>query len=196
MNLTSIIEYLLANWLENLGILTTLICVWMNTKQNIWGWFWGIICCSIYAYIFWQANLYSDMELQGVYVALSAYGWYQWKFGGKQETYLPVSNTPRMQWYIAVSLGAVFALVSGYLHQNLTDASLPYADATLTGISLVAQWMMARKYIENWILWIIANVGYIMLYMQKSLYSTSFLYVLLLLLAVKGYVDWKKTVRT
>ena len=86
------IDYLQKNWLENLGILTSLICIWLNTKQNVWGWFWAIISSGIYSIIFYQARLFSDMGLQGVFILLSIYGWYAWLFGSETETALFVSK--------------------------------------------------------------------------------------------------------
>lgn len=188
------IDYLFTNWLENLGVVTTLICVWLNTQQNIWGWFWAIISSTIYGVIYWKFQLYSDMELQIVFILLSIYGWYQWLFGGNQKTELPVSRMPQKLISVCLLVWLAFTGLSGYLHGKYTDASLPYIDSSLTAISLIAQWMMAKKYIDNWILWIVANVGYVGMYFFKGLHGTSLLYVLLLVLAIKGYTDWRKSI--
>jgi nicotinamide mononucleotide transporter len=186
-------QYIEQNWLEGLGILTTLICVWLNTRQNIWGWFWAVVSSGVYGVIYWQFKLYSDMELQAVFIILSVYGWYQWLFGGKEKTELPVSKMPYFQWIACIVVFIAFTLVSGFMHGNYSDASLPYMDSSLTAISLIAQWMMARKYVENWLLWITADFFYTGMYFYKGLYGTSILYFLLLLLAIKGYQDWKRS---
>jgi nicotinamide mononucleotide transporter len=186
-------EYLQQNWLEDLGILTTLICVWLNIRQNIWGWFWAVISSAIYGVIYWQFKLYSDMELQVVFIVISIYGWYQWKFGGNEQKELPVTQIS-IKYLIACGFIFVgFTAISGYLHGKYSDASLPYLDSSLTAISLIAQWMMARKYVENWLLWMVANICYTMMYYYKGLHGTSVLYVLLLAMAVKGYFDWKRS---
>ncbi len=188
------IEYLQQNWLENLGIITSLICIWLNTQQNIWGWFWAIVCSSIYGVIFYQARLFSDMGLQGVFILLSMYGWYAWLFGSKEKTVLFVSKIPTKLSIICLGFFLLFTITSGYLFSQYSKASLPYLDSSLTAISLIATWMTARKYLENWILWIFANIAYVGMYFYKGLNGTGVLYVLLIVLAVKGYKDWGKTV--
>ena len=186
-------EYLQQNWLEVLGIITSLICVWLNTRQNVWGWFWAIICSAIYAIIFWQSNLKSDAELQVIFILLSIYGIYEWKFSKGEKTILPVSKIPLKLALICLIFLGLFTGVSGYLHHKYLGASLPYLDSSLTAISLIATWMTARKYLENWLLWIGANVCYVGMYVYKGLFGTSILYVLLIVLAVKGFVDWRRS---
>lgn len=189
----NIFEYLQSNYLENIGIISTLICVWLNTKQNIWGWPMAILAAIVYGIIFYQAKLYSDMELQIVFVIISIYGWWQWLYGSEKKNTLKVIITPKRYFLILLVIFILFSCISGYLHKKFTDASWPYFDSSLTAISLIAQWLLARKYLENWILWIMANVGYILMYFSKNLFGTSVLYILLLALAIKGYFDWRKS---
>ena len=190
-----IFDYLQQNWLENLGILTSLICIWLNTKQNVWGWFWAITSSGIYSIIFYQARLFSDMGLQGIFILLSVYGWYAWQFGSKEKSVLFVSKIPTNLSLLCLGFFFAFSLISGYLFSQYSKASLPYLDSSLTAISLIATWMTARKYLENWILWIFANVVYVGMYFYKGLNGTAVLYVLLIFLAVKGYRDWRLTVK-
>lgn len=189
------LEYFKNNYLENIGIVSTFICVWLNTRQNIWGWPWAIFASIIYGVVYFQSKLYSDMELQGVFIIISVYGWWKWLYGRENKMVLPVTKTPQKYYLILFVILILFALLSGYLHGKYTDASLPYFDSTLTAISLVAQWLMARKYIENWILWVVANVGYVFMYFSKNLFGTSVLYLFLLALAVKGFLDWRKSIK-
>jgi nicotinamide mononucleotide transporter len=188
------IDYLQQNWLENLGILTSLICIYLNTQQNVWGWFWAVISSAIYSVIFYQARLFSDMGLQGVFILLSMYGWYAWLFGSKEKTVLSVSRIPSQLSFICLGFFLIFTLTSGYLFSQYSKASLPYLDSSLTAISLIATWMTARKYLENWLLWIFANIAYVGMYLYKGLNGTAVLYLLLIGLAVKGYRDWKISV--
>ncbi|MES2518793.1 MAG: nicotinamide riboside transporter PnuC [Bacteroidota bacterium] len=190
------IDYLVTNWLEVSGIIASLICVWLNTRQNVWGWFWAIVSSGIYAITFYQSKLYSDMELQGVFILLSIYGWYEWRFGGKHHSELSVSKTPFKLLIFCLIFFVIFTLISGYLHSQHTEASLPYLDSSLTAISLMATWMTARKYLENWLLWIVANICYVGMYIVKGLNGTSILYFLLILLAVKGFRDWKYSIKS
>jgi nicotinamide mononucleotide transporter len=189
----NILSYLQANYLENLAIISTLICVWLNTKQNIWGWPWAIVSSVFYGIIFYKEALYSDMELQIVFIIISVYGWWQWLNGSVVKDNLPVTNTPKNELIILALILALFAWLSGLLHSKYTDASMPYFDSTLTATSLVAQWMLAKKYLQNWALWMVANIGYVGMYFSKNLTGTSVLYIFLFGLAIKGYLDWKKT---
>ena len=195
ISLLKMTEYLQQNWLEVLGIIASLICVWLNTRQNVWGWFWAIISSGIYAVIFWQSNLKSDAELQIVFIALSLYGFYKWKFNEGEKATLFVSRIPFKLSLICLLFLGVFTVASGYLHSRYLGASLPYLDAGLTAISLVATWMTARKYLENWLLWIGANICYVGMYIYKGLNGTSILYIFLIALALKGFMDWKRSMR-
>ena len=189
------IDYLRQNWLENFGIITSLICIWLNTQQNIWGWFWAIISSAIYGIIFYQSRLFSDMGLQGIFILLSVYGWYAWRFKSEEKIALSVSKiTPKLS-LICLTFFVIFTLISGYLFSQYSRASLPYLDSSLTAISLIATWMTARKYLENWILWIFANIIYVGMYFYKGLHGTAVLYILLIVLAVKGYRNWVKTIK-
>ena len=115
------IDYLQKNWLENLGILTSLICIWLNTKQNVWGWFWAIISSGIYGIIFYQARLFSDMGLQGVFILLSIYGWYAWQFGSREKSVLSVNNIPTNLSLLCLGFFFAFSLLSGYLFSQYSQ---------------------------------------------------------------------------
>ncbi|GGC10812.1 nicotinamide riboside transporter PnuC [Dyadobacter sediminis] len=194
LNQTVSLGGIATTYLEILGFLTGAVCVYLNTRQNVLGWFFGIVNAILYAIVFWQVQLYADMGLQGYYFLTSIYGWWIWKFGGKSHDGIRVTRTPARLYLI---FGAVFitaTLLWGYLLGRFTNASLTYADSALTVASLIGQWMMARKYLENWILWIIADACYVFMYFYKSLHLTAILYAVFLALAVIGYVQWKKDI--
>ena len=179
-------------WLEAIAVVTGIISVYLLTRERIEAWFFGLITVSIYVYIFYQTRLYSDMILHIVYVVLNVYGWYSWKFGGAREAgILPtlLSRPKRMIWIMVIIIGF---LIWGTLMKNYTDADFAYIDAFTTVTSLVAQWFLAKKKIENWILWMVVNVISIVLYYVKGIYLTSGLYVVYLFLAISGYLSWKK----
>jgi len=180
--------------LEILGFLTGAICVYLNTKQNVLGWFFGIINAVLYAAVFWQVRLYADMGLQGYYFFTSIYGWWMWMYGGKSHDGVRVSNTPVKLYAVFAIIFIVVTLCWGFLLGRFTDASLTYADSALTIASLIAQWMMARKYLENWIIWIVADACYTAMYFYKDLHLTAILYFVFLILAVMGYVQWKRDI--
>ncbi|PQA58131.1 nicotinamide riboside transporter PnuC [Siphonobacter curvatus] len=186
------LSYLQSNWLELSGVSTGIICVWLNTRQNVWGFFWGLISVGLYTVIFWEARLYGDMGLQIVFALLSIYGLYQWLYGGVGHTQLHVRKLPRhfIGWLLALTLGGTALL--NWVLSRLTDASLPLLDSFTTTVSLIAQWMLGRKFIENWYLWLFVDLIYVGIYVYKNLYWTAFLYGVYLILCVMGYRDWKK----
>lgn len=181
--------------LEILGFLTGAICVYLNTRQNVWGWFFGIINALLYAYVFWQVNLYADMSLQAYYFVISIYGWWLWLFGGKSHDGVAVSKMPKSFYGLFALIFVAGTLLWGFLLGNFTNASFSYLDSALTIASLIAQWMMARKYLENWVIWIVADICYIGLYWYKGLELTSVLYLVFTILAILGYYQWKRSFR-
>ena len=180
--------------LEILGFITGAICVYLNTQQNVWGWFFGIVNAVLYTFVFLDARLYADMSLQGYYFFTSIYGWWMWLYGGKNHQALPVSRTPAKLYGLFIGLFVVATASWGFLLNRYTDASLSYLDSALTAASLLGQWMMARKYLENWLVWIVADVCYVGMYLYKELHLTALLYAIFLGLAVVGYLQWRKSV--
>lgn len=178
--------------LEILGFITGAICVYLNTQQNVWGWFFGIINAVLYTVVFWQARLYADMGLQGYYFFTSIYGWWMWLYGGKNNEELPVTKTPVRLYGLFTVLFLVATGMWGYLLGRFTDASFSYLDSALTAASLIGQYMMARKYLENWLVWIVADACYVVMYLYKDLHLTALLYAVFLGLAVMGYLQWRR----
>lgn len=179
--------------LELLAAVTGAISVWLSVRQNIWSWPTAIVNVVLYAFVFHGAKLYADMGLQVVYAVLSVYGWYQWLRGGPGRTGLRVSATaPRLGVRLLVIAAAASAVLGTLLHRT-TDAALPFLDASLSSTSLVAQWMMTRKLLENWLVWIAVDVLYVGMFLFKDLYLTAGLYAVFLVLAVRGYLDWRRS---
>ena len=195
-------EWLVSAWiafqpvaLETVAVLWGVLTVWLTVKQNNWCWPIGSLSNALFVVIFFREKLYADMVLQGIYIALNAYGWYEWRFGAKGKTALPVGLTPaRLRLPLAGLAAAGIAAVTVYL-ARFTDASLPFWDATTTVLSLVAQYMLAKKWIENWWVWIAVNVLYIGLYATKGLYLTSAQQLIFITLSVMGYLAWHKELR-
>ena len=181
--------------LEAVAVLFGIVSVFLSVRENIWSWPTAIVNVSLYFALFFESGLYSDMGLQAVYFVLSVYGWYEWLYGGKDHSALSVSRTPRRVWgFLAVIALVVWASL-GHLTSGLPGVSLPYVDAGTTTTSLIAQWMMTRKLLENWVLWTIVDVVYIGMFIYKSLVLTAGLYAVFLALAVLGFVQWRATLR-
>jgi nicotinamide mononucleotide transporter len=181
--------------LETIAAIAGAVSVFLSARQNIWSWPTAIVNVSLYSFIFYRSGLYSDMGLQVVYLTLSVYGWYQWLHGGAGHTPLKVSRATSRTWLVSGLLALVFWLLLWRLTAGLPGVSLPWLDSGLTTLSLVAQWMMTRKILENWILWIIADIVYVPMYLYKELYVTAGLYAVFLVLAVMGFVQWRRSLR-
>lgn len=178
--------------LEVIAVIFGLLCVGFSVRQSIWTWPTGLVQVSLYVVIFYQAKLYSDVILHVIYVGVQFFGWYQWLHGGKDHGRLPVSELSgraRGGWITTAILGSA-AWGSGM--SSLTDAALPYGDAFTTVASLIAQWLMAKKKIENWLFWIVVDVVAVGIYTVKELYLTAGLYGVFLVMCVLGYRAWKR----
>ena len=176
--------------IEILGFVTGGACVWLAVRENIWNWPIGIANNVFYVIVFLQARLFADMSLQLAFGALGIYGWYMWLFGGEARTQERVTRTPWPQWIaLAAACGVATWGASGYL-ATVRD-SAPFLDALITSMSLVAQYMLTRKYLENWFVWITVDVISIGLYAFKHLELTSVLYAIYLAMCVAGAMQWR-----
>ena len=183
------------NPLEWVAALNGAVSVYLSTRQNIWSWPTAIVNVGLYAVVFWETGLYSDAGLQVVFLVLSIYGWYEWLHGGANRTELHVSRASARTWLAVTPIAVVFWYALARYVATRPGVSLPYLDAGLTTVSLVAQWMMTRKILENWILWIVVDVVYVPMYVYKQLPVTAALYTVFLALAVLGYRDWLRSYR-
>ena len=181
--------------LEWCAVLTGFACVWLATRESLWNFPVAIVSCGLYMIVYHQTRLYSDRNLQLFFVLFSIYGWYQWRFGGRGRTELPVTRTRPGEWAVLAVFAAVFTVGSGYYFQHYTDAALPYWDSFTTGGSLVAQYLLMRKRLENWLVWILVDAIYVPILWYKQLYPTTGLYALYLGLAVYGYLEWRRALR-
>jgi len=181
----------MSNPWEAAGVLFGVVAVYLTVRQNVWCWPVGIVNVGLFIVVFAQARLYADMGLQVVYVGLCLYGWRKWLHGGPGHGTLAVSRTPRATLAGLVLLGAVFAAALGLTLYRHTDASIPFWDASTASFSLVAQLMQARKWVENWIVWIVVDAVYVGMYVHKELFPTAGLYAAFLVLAILGLREWR-----
>jgi nicotinamide mononucleotide transporter len=147
-----------------------------------------------YLVVFLRARLYADAALQPIYVVQNIYGWWYWARGGErgqgQAPIVVLDWAIRLRWLAGTAAVSVFV---GMALARWTNAAAPYADAALSTTSLVANWLLAKKILENWWLWIAVNVGYVILFWRKQLLLSAGLYAVLLVLAVAGLIEWQRS---
>ena len=175
--------------LELVSFALAVTTVLLNIRQNHWAWLFSIASSSTYAVVFFDARLYGDSGLQLVFIAASIWGWSQW-LRGAGETKLVVTRLQRAGWAASIAAwGAGFLLLSWYL-KTYTNTDVPHIDGFLTAGSLVGQFLLARKKVENWHVWIIVDVLYVGLYIFKDLHVTAVLYAVFVVLAARGLRAW------
>lgn len=177
--------------LEYFGAFSGLLYLLLEIRQHRAMWIVGILTSLFYIFVFFFSKIYADMGLNVYYVAISIYGLRQWTHGKKQEEILYRTLTPRLLAGVLLAIAALFALLYNILYR-LTDSPIPVGDAFTTAVGIVATWMLARRIIEHWICWIVANGVSVWLYYQRGLYPTLFLYTCYAILAAIGWYTWKK----
>ena len=195
--MSDIYLWLTNNYEEMLGVIFSLAYLYYSIKQNIWLWFWGLMASTIYAHIFFKYAIYADMGLQVYYVLFSIYGWYLWNFANvkNNKTEKPKIQSIRKKGAIVLVIitSGLFLAMSQFLIY-FSDSGIPYWDAFTTAASITATWMLAKKYIEHWLIWIVVDLISLGLYFYKGLYFTIFLYFVYASMAVVGYLQWKKDI--
>lgn len=180
--------------LEITATITGIIAVWLQARENIIAWPFAIVSVAILAYIFFDARLLSDFGLHVVYIVLNIYGWVIWQ--SRDSSSEVVSIVQMNGRLITISIATVMfgTLCVGYLMQKYTQADLTYFDAFTTSGSLVAQFLLAKKYLQNWLLWIIIDLVAIPMYLYKGLYFVAFLFFIYLIICTYGFVSWRRQI--
>jgi nicotinamide mononucleotide transporter len=181
---------------ETFAAVTGLASVVLTVRQSVWCWPIGIISSAAYIFVFRDSLLYADMVLQGMFIASSALGWWRWQYPDHGAVELPVSRTSAAEGAL-VGLGAVAAALAwggGLAWQ--TNAALPWVDAGNAAISVAAQWLLTRKKLETWPLWLATDICQVGVYYYKDLWKTSLLYAVFCGLAAVGFVAWWRELRS
>lgn len=183
------------NTLEIIAVCLGLANITLLVRRSIWNYPFGMAMVSLYFLIFWEAKLYGESVLQVFFFVVQAWGWYLWARAGGLEDAVAVrwlGWTARMASLVCVG---IVTLGVGWGMSSFTDAAMPYADAAITGASVVAQILLSIRRIENWILWIAIDIGAIFLYIERDLHLTAGLYGAFLVLATLGLIQWVKAER-
>ena len=181
--------------LEIAAALLGLVNVTLVVRRSIWNYVFGLAMVTLYAFVFFEARLYSDALLQVFFFVVQIYGWWNWRRSQAESGDVVVVTLPtraRIGW----AGGAVIAsALWGYAMHRFTDASFPWIDGTIAIVSVVAQILQSRRALESWWLWIAVDVASVGLYAAKELWPTMALYAVFLGLAIWGAIDWRRAMR-
>lgn len=181
--------------LEMIGVFFGFLSVWYSMRENILVFPTGIISTGIFVYILVVFGLLGDMLINAYYFAMSIYGWYVWTRKVDATHFIPITKTTSKEknWSVILFLATIAFVLMVYLFFDKLDSWTSYVDSFTTAVFFVGMWLMARKKIENWIYWIIGDIISVPLYLYKGLIFTSFQYLLFTIIAIFGYLAWKKS---
>ena len=181
--------------LQIVGTLLGLLYLWLEYKANIWVWIIGAIMPIVHGMLYLSSGIYADAAMQLYYVVAGIYGLFVWLRGEKRsEKRVDIQHTPK-QWILPLVL--VYALLHVALYfllTEFTDSRVPFFDSMSTALSVVAMWMLSRKLVEQWLVWLVVDMISVGLYLYKGIPITALLYTLYCALAVAGYMRWRKQV--
>jgi nicotinamide mononucleotide transporter len=186
------------HWIEVAGALLGVMYVFLSVKQNILTWLLGLLTSFLYIFVFFDSGFYADMTLQFYYVWISIYGWIIWAKGkptdhGKEQ--LPVTITSKKLALVLLIISFILWALIWFILKKFTNSPVPVGDSFITSLSIVATWMLARKKIEHWLVWIVVDIVSLILYIYKGLYPTVVLYAIYSIAAGWGYIEWRKDIK-
>lgn len=185
--------------LEIIGAVIGIIYLFLEYKANVWLWPVGILMSLFYVVIFFHGKFYADAAVYLYYIGANVYGLYAWlkrshygESSGQSTSSDPIVHTPQsMIWKLFVAFVLVYALIA-FVLVRFTDSPVPYGDALTTSMSVVATYMLAKKWLEQWLLWIVVDVISTALYLWKGLYPTALLFTIYVVVAIMGYFKWRR----
>ncbi|MRT91387.1 nicotinamide riboside transporter PnuC [Ancylomarina sp. 16SWW S1-10-2] len=187
------LDWINTHIIEIIGTLSGFIYLYFEIKQSKWLWPVGLFSALLYIYVFFVAKFYADMGLQFYYVFISIYGWIYWSKSTSQDKVELIVSRIRVPLFFKLLLASSFIYIAiSYVLVNYTDSPLPYWDSFTTALSIVATWMLARKILEQWLVWVLVDAVSMCLYLYKELYPTAVLFAVFTVLALYGYFQWKK----
>ncbi|MGQ1891541.1 nicotinamide riboside transporter PnuC [Thermophagus sp. OGC60D27] len=196
-------QWLWDHWLELTGTLLSLVYLYWSVRENIWLWPTGFISSLIYLIVFFDERLYADMSLQVYYLIISVYGWITWRMGrratGSKKMAIKRTGIRRGLVLLAVG-GGLYLFVLLILLKvpallDIPSSDLPYWDAFTTTGGIIATWMLARKYLEHWLIWIVVDFVSSGVYFYKGMIITVLLYLVYTFVAVVGFLEWGRNMK-
>ena len=183
--------------LENIAIVSGIISVWFSKKGNIWVYPIGILSTIIYIYLSFQGDLFGEATVNLYYTIMSIYGWYNWMRQDVDKGLLiRISNSSaterRNEFLFFIGVYLIIFLALQYIKDAFAPGAIPWADALASASAFTGMWLMAKKKVNSWIWWIITNIVSVPLYYVKGYDNTSLYYLILLVLAILGLIEWRK----
>lgn len=182
----------MVDYLEILGVIVGFVYLYLEYKASVYLWIASIIMPAIYLFIFHNAGLYADTAINLYYLFIAIYGWFAWTHSNKKRKELPISYITTRQSIAMVALYAVMQVAISLAIQHFTDSDVVWFNGLTSALSIVGMWMLARKWIEQWIVWIVVDILSAGLYCYKGLYLTAILYGVYAVIAILGYRKWQK----
>lgn len=179
------------NWLETTAVISALLYVFLAARGNKWCFLFGLISSAIYVYITFKLNFYFDVLINLYYIAMSYFGWISWSTEKDNSTLL-ISTTPKIQLKLYVIAGGILTIVLAFVAEYFSNAQLAYLDAFTTIFAIIATFMVVKKQLENWLIWIVVDLVASGMYFYKELYFTALLFFIYTIIAIVGYFKWKK----
>lgn len=183
------------NYLEIVGAVVGFVYLWLEYKASIYLWIASVIMPAIYLVVFYDAGLYADTAINIYYLLIALYGFIAWRRGNNSGAELKISHITLHQTVAMVALYAVLQVVISLLLLNFTDSTVPWFNGLTSALSVVGMWMLARKYIEQWIVWAVVDILSVGLYVYMGLYLTALLYAAYAIIAIFGYRKWQKLMK-
>jgi nicotinamide mononucleotide transporter len=181
--------------LQIVGTLLGLLYLWLEYKANIWVWIVGAIMPMVHGMLYLSSGIYADAAMQLYYVAAGIYGLCVWLRGSKrEEKRVDIQFTPPKWIFTLALVYLVLHVVLYFMLSEFTDSRVPFFDSMSTAMSIVAMWMLSRKLVEQWLVWLVVDMISVGLYLYKGIPITAMLYTLYCALAVAGYMRWRKQV--
>jgi nicotinamide mononucleotide transporter len=180
------------SWLEIIAVIFGVLSVWFARVENIWVYPTGIINVLIYVYLCFFAGLYADMGINAFYFIMSVYGWYNWSRKDVNKKHVPISRLSLQEWGLYIVLTILAFGIIFYILEHFTDSTVPLFDSFTTSLFIIGMWLMAIKKVENWHYWILGDFLVIPLFSYKGLIFTSLQYIIFLIIALMGLIEWKK----
>ena len=184
------------SWLEIVAFVLALAMVVMNMRVNPVAWPLAILSSLLYFALFWNSRLYGDASLQIFFAVVALCGWWQWLRGTQADGHmLKVRSLPaRGRWWLLAALAAAWP-ATGLFLKTFTDTDVPWWDAFPTAASVIGQWLLGRKYIENWLVWVVVNIVSVGLFAYKGLWLTTLLYTLFIAMSFIGWRAWQRMLK-